>query len=57
MVDHAKLPNLVIVAVLVLIYFWIKMKAFQPLEGRHWMAMMVKVFDTLNARGFLREEP
>ena len=34
-VDHAKLPNLVTVAVLGFIYFWRKMKAFQPLEKRH----------------------
>ena len=34
MVDHAKLPNLVIVAVVGFIYFWRKMKAFRPLEGR-----------------------
>ena len=33
-VDHAKLPNLVIVAVVGFIYFWRKMKAFRPLEGR-----------------------
>ena len=33
-VDHAKLPNLVIVAVLKFICFWRKMKAFRPLEGR-----------------------
>ena len=32
MVDHAKLPNLVIVAVVG--FFWRKMKAFRPLEGR-----------------------
>ena len=32
MVDHAKLPNLVIVAVVGFIYFWRKMKAFRPLE-------------------------
>ena len=31
-VDHAKLPNLVIVAVVSFIYLWRKMKAFQPLE-------------------------
>ena len=31
-VDHAKLPNLVIVAVVGFIYFWRKMKAFRPLE-------------------------
>ena len=31
-VDHAKLPNLVIVAVVGFIYFWRKMKAFHPLE-------------------------
>ena len=34
MVDYAKLPNLVVVAVLGFIYFWRKMKAFRPLEGR-----------------------
>ena len=34
MVDHTKLPNLVIVAVVRFNYFWRKMKAFQPLEGR-----------------------
>ena len=34
MVDHAKLPNLVNVAVVGFIYFWRKMKAFRPLEGR-----------------------
>ena len=34
MVDHAKLPNLVIVAVVGFIYFWRKMKDFRPLEGR-----------------------
>ena len=33
-VDHAKLPNLVIVAVVGFIYFWRKKKAFQSLEGR-----------------------
>ena len=33
-VDHAKLPNLVNVAVLGFIYFWRKMKTFRPLEGR-----------------------
>ena len=33
-VDRAKLPNLVIVAVVGFIYFWRKMKAFRPLEGR-----------------------
>ena len=33
-VDHVKLPNLVIVAVLKFICFWRKMKAFRPLEGR-----------------------
>ena len=33
-VDHAKLPNLVIVAILGFIYFWRKMKAFRPPEGR-----------------------
>ena len=33
-VDHAKLPNLVIVAIVGFIYFWRKMKAFWPLEGR-----------------------
>ena len=32
--DHAKLPNLVIVAVIGFIYFWIKMKTFRQLEGR-----------------------
>ena len=32
-VDHAKLPNLVIVAVVGFIYFWRKVKAFRPLEG------------------------
>ena len=30
-VDHAKLPNLVNVAVLGFIYFWRKMKTFRPL--------------------------
>ena len=30
----AKLPNLVLVAVVGFIYFWRKMKAFRPLEGR-----------------------
>ena len=34
MVDRAKLPNLVNVAVVSFIYFWRKMKAFPPLEGR-----------------------
>ena len=34
-VDHAKLPNLVDVALIWFIYFWRKMKAFQPLEERH----------------------
>ena len=34
-VDHAKLSNLVIVAFARFIYFCRKMKAFQPLEGRH----------------------
>ena len=33
-VDLAKLPNLVIIAVVGFIYFWRKMKAFHPLEGR-----------------------
>ena len=33
-VDHAKLPNLVIVAVFDFIFFLRKMKAFRPLEGR-----------------------
>ena len=33
MVDHAKLPNVVIVAVVGFIYFWRKVKAFRPLEG------------------------
>ena len=33
-VDHAKLANLVILAVVGFIYFWRKMKAFRPLEGR-----------------------
>ena len=36
-VDHAKLPNVVIVgivAVVGFIYFWRKMKAFRPLEER-----------------------
>ena len=33
-VDHAKLPNVVIVAVVGFIYFWRQMKAFRPLEGR-----------------------
>ena len=33
-VEHAKWRNLVIVAVLGFIYFWRKMKAFRPLEGR-----------------------
>ena len=33
-VHNAKLPNLVIVAVLGSIYFWREMKAFRPLEGR-----------------------
>ena len=33
-VYHAELPNLVIVAVVRFIYFWRKMKAFRPLEGR-----------------------
>ena len=31
-VDHAKLPNLVIVAIVGFIYFWKKIKAFRPLE-------------------------
>ena len=31
-VDHAKLPNFVIVAVVGFIYFWRKMEAFRPLE-------------------------
>ena len=31
-VDRAKLPNLVNVAIVVFIYFWRKIKAFQPLE-------------------------
>ena len=31
-VDHAKLPNLVIVAIVAFIYFWRKMKAFRPQE-------------------------
>ena len=35
MVDRAKLPNLVNVAVVGFIYFWRKMKAFRTLEGRH----------------------
>ena len=35
-VDHAKLPNLAIVAVVGFIYFWKKMKAFRPLEGRRY---------------------
>ena len=34
-VDHAKLPNLVIVTVVGFICFWRKIKAFRPLEGRH----------------------
>ena len=34
LLDYAKLPNLVIVAVLGFIYCWRKMKAFRPLEGR-----------------------
>ena len=33
-VDHAKLPNLVIVAIVGFIYFWRKMKAYRSLEGR-----------------------
>ena len=33
-VDFAKSPNLVIVAVVGFIYFWREMKAFRPLEGR-----------------------
>ena len=33
-VDRAKLPNLVSVTVVVFIYFWRKIKAFRPLEGR-----------------------
>ena len=33
-VHRAKLPNLVIVAVVGFIYFWTKMKAFRLLEGR-----------------------
>ena len=33
-VDHAKLPNLVVVAVIEFIYFLRKMKAFRPLQGR-----------------------
>ena len=35
-VNRAKLPNLVIVAVVGFIYFWCKMKAFRPLEGRRY---------------------
>ena len=35
-VDHAKLPNLVTVAVVGFIYVWRKMKAFRPLEGRRY---------------------
>ena len=31
-VEHAKLPNLVIIAVVGFICFWIKIKAFRPLE-------------------------
>ena len=34
-VDRAKLPNLVNVAAVGFIYFWQKMKAFRPLEGRY----------------------
>ena len=33
-VNRAKLTNLVNVAVVEFIYFWRKMKAFRPLEGR-----------------------
>ena len=33
-VDRAKLPDLVNVAVVGLIYFWRKMKTFRPVEGR-----------------------
>ena len=33
-VDHAKLPNFIIVASVGYIYFWRKMKAFGLLEGR-----------------------
>ena len=41
-VDHAKLSNLVIVAIVAFIYFWRKMKGFRPLEGR---ALMKIKFD------------
>ena len=44
-VDHAKLPNLVIVAVVGLIYFWRKMKAFRPLTHvfyLQWLLILLK---------------
>ena len=43
MVDHAKLPNLVIVAVVGFTYYWRKMKGFRPLEGRALMKFDLNV--------------
>ena len=43
MVDHAKLSNLVIVAIVVFIYFWRKMKGFRPLEGAALMKFDLNV--------------
>ena len=46
-VDRTKLPNLVSVTVVVFIYFWKKIKAFRPLEGRRC--------DELNLNGSIQQ--